>query len=163
MLTVTQAEVLDACFKIGEDTDRFSEASFALEFTDKLLPERFPAENLFDLLRAYLRLVCRRDGDFRLVTLSYMVKVMQDLGVFPEASEAAEELRTGMNDDIFNSIRFLMGNPLERMDGLTLDREAEDAVFGKLTEFARRHLDIGKLKSESILGMQKEVRHGNHS
>ncbi|MDR3304609.1 MAG: DNA repair protein RecO [Clostridiales Family XIII bacterium] len=153
--SITSAETIDAHFALGGDADRFAEASFALEFTDRLLPEGIPAQNIFDLLRRYLTLLCARESDFRLLTISYMVKVMQDTGVFPDAVSSADfpenELLSGVNDDIFTQIVFLAENPLERMAGLTFNREKEGAVFTILTEFARRHLDIGMLKSEKLL------------
>jgi DNA repair protein RecO (recombination protein O) len=156
LLSITQAEVVDAHFGIGQDADRFAEASFALEFTDKLLPERFRAGGVFALLARYLAIIEKRERDFRLPTLSFMVKVMQGLGVFPDAGGLAAELRAGGNDDILKHTAFLMENPLERVEGLTLAGDAEALVFAALRRFAREHLDVGDLKSEGLLGGRRE-------
>ena len=155
MLTISAAETIDAHFALGEDADRFAEASFALEFTDKLLPEGVAEPELFDLLVEYLDLTCRRKADFRLLTISYMVKVMQGLGVFPRAVSLADgDLLSGLNGDILGAISFIAGQPLKRMEGLKLDNEKERAVFGVVKEFAQKHLDIGTIKSEYLLNKQ---------
>jgi DNA repair protein RecO (recombination protein O) len=152
MLTITSAETQDAHFALGEDADRFAYASFALEFTDKLLPDGVAAAGVFELLRDYLAMVCARKADFRLPTISYMVKVMQELGVFPDAASfSGDELLSGLNGDIFNTIVFITEQPLKRMDTLTLDDGKERAVFGVVREFAQKHLDLGALKSERML------------
>ncbi|MDR1815252.1 MAG: DNA repair protein RecO [Clostridiales Family XIII bacterium] len=151
VLSIAQAEVVDAHFGIGQDADRFAEASFALEFTDRLLPERVKAGTVFGLLAAYLCIIEKRKKDFRLPTLAYMVQVMRGLGVFPDAGELAAELRVGANDDILECTVFLMENPLERTEGLSLAPDAEDAVFAALRRFAREHLDVGELKSEKLI------------
>jgi len=154
--SVTQAEVVDACFAIGEDADRFAEASFVLEFTDKLLPERGACPEIYDLLTDYFDLVQARRDDFRLLTLSYLIKILQLTGVFPEAAEVARELRIDPNDDILNCMSFLLENPLKRMEKLTLKPEEEDRLFALLRRFAGDHLELGALKSEKMLRSQRK-------
>jgi len=157
--SISSAETLDAHFALGEDADRFTEASFALEFTDKILPEGAAAPVIFDLLKDYLAMLSSRKVDFRLLTISYIVKVMQELGVFPDAASLAEDnaspaagqLLSGLNGDIFNTIVFIAGQPLERMEALKLDDEKEKAVFGVIKAFAHEYLEIGAIKSERML------------
>jgi len=150
--TISAAEALDAHFGLGEDVDRFAAASFALEFTDKALPDGFRAAEIFDLLREVLNMLARRKADFRLLTVSYMIKVMQELGVFPDtASAAAGELLTGLNGDILDIIAFIERQPLKRMDGLTLESGKGKAVFDVIRGFACKNLDIGAMKSERII------------
>jgi len=157
--SISSAETLDAHFALGEDADRFAEASFALEFTDKVLPENAAAPVIFDLLKEYLTMLASRKVDFRLLTISYMVKVMQELGVFPDAgslsdgaaASAAGLLLTGLNGDILTTIVFIAEQPLGRMDALTLEGEKEGTVFGIVKAFAHEHLELGILKSERML------------
>ena len=158
MLSVSSAEALDAHFALGEDADRFAEASYALEFTDRLLPEGVRAQQVFDLLREYLAMLSGRKADFRLLTISYMVKVMQEHGVFPDAASLAEgELLTGLNGDILDVLAFITEQPMGRMDALTLDGGKERAVFGAVKSFAYGHLDLGTIKSERMLAQGKKV------
>jgi len=153
--SISSAETIDAHFALGEDLDRFAEASYALEFTDKILPENAGAPDIFDLLKVYLAMLSSRKTDFRLLTISYLVKVMQELGVFPEASSYREGLLlTGINDDIFNTIVFIAEQPLERMEALTLEGEKEETVFGIIKAFAHENLEIGAIKSERMLSRE---------
>jgi len=164
--SITAAETLDAHFALGEDSDRYAEASFALEFTDKVLPENAAAPAIFDLLEEYLTMMANRKADFRLLTISYLVKAMQELGVFPgagslkdsadgpaddTASHIGDLLLTEPNDDILNIIVFIAEQPLSRMDKLTLESEKEGTVFGIVKAFAHEYLEIGTIKSERIL------------
>ncbi|MCL1895392.1 MAG: DNA repair protein RecO [Clostridiales bacterium] len=154
--SLTSAEALDAHFALGEDADRFAEASYVLEFTDKLLPDGVRAPKIFDLLKEYLAMLTVRKSDFRLLTISYMIKVMQEHGVFPDPDLIAEgELLKGLNDDILNVLAFITEQPLGRMDALTLEDEKERAVFGAVKSFAYDHLDLGTIKSERMLAQGK--------
>jgi len=146
--SITSAETIDAHFGLGEDADRFADASFTLEFTDKILPENAAAVPIFDLLKEYLALLVNRKTDFRLLTISYMVKVMQELGVFPDT---ADMLLTGLNDDILTTIDFIAEQPLGRMVALTLEGEKEATVFGVVKAFAHEYLELGTIKSERML------------
>ena len=169
--SVSSAEIIDAHFTLGEDADRFAEASYALEFTDKLLPDGVRAPQVFDLLSEYLDMLAGRKSDFRLLTISYLVKVMRELGVFPDAASLAEgELLSGLNGDILNVLAFIVEQPLSRMDALTLEEEKERAIFGVVKSFAYSFLDIGMIKSErmlaqgSVTAMNNEGGcHGNHT
>jgi recombinational DNA repair protein (RecF pathway) len=150
--TITQAETIDAHFALGEDAQRFAEASFVLEFTNKALPQGVRAETIFDLLVQYLSLLCRRRKDFRLLTIAFMIQAMQELGVFPDRASLADGvLPIPMNDDILETVVYIGGRPLEEMENLTLKAGTERAAFGMLKEFAREHLDLGTLKSERLL------------
>ena len=152
MRSISAAETIDPHYSLGEDADRFADASFALEFTDKLLPEGVPGPEIFDLLKDYLAILSARKADFRLLTISYMVKVMQELGVFPDAASiGVSELLSDLNDDILEVLVFIEGQPLRRMESLRLDREKERAVFVAVRAFARRHLDLGPMKSEMLM------------
>ena len=171
--SISSAETLDAHFGLGEDIDRFTEASFVLEFTDKVLPEGAAAPRVFDLLKGYLAMLAGRKVDFRLLTISYIVKVMQEFGVFPDTASLAEGLNSpgggpavtgggpapsegelllsGLNGDILNTIVFIAEQPLERMDALRLEGEKEGAVFGVIKAFAHEYLELGTIKSERLL------------
>ena len=156
--SIASAETIDSHFALGEDADRFAEASFALEFTDKLLPEGVPEPGIFDLLKDYLEMLAARRKSFRLLTVSYMVKVMQELGVFPEADSLSNgELISGLNGDILNVLVFIEGQPLKRMESLTLEADKERAVFNAVKAFAQKHLELGTIKSELMFAGEKKA------
>jgi DNA repair protein RecO (recombination protein O) len=163
MRQISSAETINAHFALGEDADRFAEASYVLEFTDKLLPEGVPETGIFELLTEYLSVLERRKSDFRLLTISYMVKVMQELGVFPDAASLSEgELLTDMNGDILEVMKFIEGQPLKRMEKLMLDGDKENTVFNLIKDFAHRHLDLGMIKSESLFSQGSIDKTGNN-
>jgi len=157
--SVTAAETLDAHFALGEDADRFAEASFVLEFTDRMLPDGVSEPEIFDLLKEYLGILARRKSDFRLLTISYLIKVMQVLGVFPDASSfageaaslAGSDLLSNLNGDILEAVSYIAEQPLKRMETLTLERGKEKAIFDAIRGFAYRHLELGPMKSEQLL------------
>ena len=150
--SISDTEIIDAHFRLGEDPDRFIEASWVLEFTDKLLPEGIPEPEVFDLLKEYLGMAAVRKTDYRLLTIAFMIKVMRELGVFPDKNSFAEsELLSGLNGDILNIIAFIEGQPFGRMENLKLDPQNEKAVFEVIRAFAGDHLDFNRMKSEIML------------
>ena len=149
LIYIRSAETINAHYKIGEDPDRYLESSYVVEFTDKLLPEEMKSEKIFNLLVQCLTLMCNRKDNFKLITDSYMIKIFQLMGVFPDTNSFDDdELLSTLNFDIFNTIVYLANSPLERMEKLTLESGKTDAVFSVLKEFASLHLDIGRLKSD---------------
>ena len=151
MYSISKAEIIDSHFGLGEDPDRFAEASWVLEFTDKLLPEGLSEPGIFDLLSEYLDVISVRKTDFRLLTIAYMVKVMRELGVFPEeGSYGQSELLSGLNGDILNIIAFIEVQPFRRMENLRLDPQNESAVFSVIREYVGEYIDLGKMKSDAI-------------
>ena len=148
--SISSAETLDAHFALGENADRYAEASYVLEFTDKILPEDAAAPQIFDLLKEYLGMLSERKEDFRLLTISYLIKVMQELGVFPEGELLLKE----MNGDILNTIVYIAEQPLRRMVTLTLDSEKEGIVFGIIKAFAHDYMELGTIKSERMLSKE---------
>ena len=150
--TITAAETIDSYFSLGEDMGRFAEASFVLEFTDKLLPEGVHEPEIFGLLNDCLGMLAVRKTGFGLPTISYMIKVLQALGVFPdEASLAASDLLSGLNGDILEAAIYISSQPLKRMETLTLEIEKERAVFKAIRAYSQKYLDLGTIKSERML------------
>jgi recombinational DNA repair protein (RecF pathway) len=151
-LHIGTADTIDAHFEIGENMDRYSDASFVLEFTDKVLPEGMEYEEIFTLLSDYLAIVCRRKRDFRLITIAYLVKLFMLEGIFPEPENFGDdELLKDLDFDIFKVIIFLIENPLEKLEKLSLDTKKSGKVFQLLRKFADVHLDIGPLKSDALM------------
>ena len=149
---LTSAETINSNFALGEDADRFAEASFVLEYTDKLLPDCVSEPEVFDLLKDYLSILTMRKTDFRLLTISYMIKVMQALGVFPETvSIGASELLSELNGDILEAVIYISSQPLKRMGNLKFDSEKERVVFRVVRAYSQKYLDLGDIKSERML------------
>ena len=182
---IKSADTIKSYYKIGEDLDKFSNASYIMEFTEKLLPENVAVPKLFSLLRTYLDILEVRKKSFSTVTIAYMVKAMQISGVAPqldkciacaEANEPAyfhigeggflckncagtdrnnsfDKLLYKVNFDIVNVLNFLMDNPLKRVEKLELNPDMAKILQEIIKEYSAYHLDIGNIKSESMINM----------
>ena len=149
---ITVAETMDSYFSLGENADRFAEASFVLEFTDKLLPEGVHEPEIFGHLNTCLGILAVRKTGFRLITISYMIKVLQTLGVFPDAASMAEsDLLSELNGDILEAAIYISSQPLKRMETLTLENEKERVIFKAIRAYSQKYLDLGTIKSERML------------
>lgn len=148
---IKSAEVIDSHFALAEDADRYAEAAFALEFTDRLLPEGIAAEGIFDLLTAHLSLLSSRKRNFRLATVAFLIKVFDISGIMPDEGSIRSALLPSNGDfDIFAIVEFIRNNPLDRLSGLTLEPAKCNAIYSFLRGFAEEHLEIGKLKSDVL-------------
>ena len=82
--SINSAQVNKSFYSIGEDIDRFINASAFIEYLDKVLEEGVPAPKLFDLSLEFLQSVseCRSGTDTLLY--AFIVKTFRMLGVAPE-------------------------------------------------------------------------------
>jgi DNA repair protein RecO (recombination protein O) len=80
---INSAEVLKSYYKIGEDVEKYMCCSYALEFTEKMLPENSAAPKIFDLLIEFLSMVERRSSKYLSLVVAYQLKMMQYSGTAP--------------------------------------------------------------------------------
>lgn len=175
---IDSAEVKRSFFRIGEDLEKYMQASFVLELTEKALPEGLPQPRLFHLLTEFLSAMEKREKSHETLVLAYEVKLLDILGCFPQLSActrcgSSEDLcrfsiadggmlcnRCGnkTNDaliyqvkfDIVNILKFFRKTPVHSFEKIALDREAAGELQQILRKYISYHLDIGALKSESI-------------
>ncbi len=67
-------------FRIGEDVDKYMQASFVLELTEKMVPEDLPQPRLFNLLIDFLDAMESREKRHETLVLAYEVKALAILG-----------------------------------------------------------------------------------
>ena len=79
-----RADAVTSYYGIGEDLDRYAAAAYALELTEKVVPEDLPQPQVFDLLISFLGALEQRKRKFDTLLLAYEVKLLDVLGVFPE-------------------------------------------------------------------------------
>jgi DNA repair protein RecO (recombination protein O) len=84
-----RADAVTSYYGIGEDLDRYAAAAYALELTEKVVPEGLPQPQVFDLLVSYLEQLEQRKRKFDTLLLAYEVKLLAILGVFPELDTCA--------------------------------------------------------------------------
>lgn len=88
--TIKSGDVINSYFDIGEDVDRFMNASYVLEFTDKIMPEEAPSKEMFELLSNYMSLIEGRKRGFETLTLAFLVKALQIAGITPEIKKCIQ-------------------------------------------------------------------------
>jgi DNA repair protein RecO (recombination protein O) len=86
---INGAEVLRGFYRIAEDPDKFANCSYALEFTEKLLPEESPAPELFALILEYFDMMERRRKKFDSLTVAFLFKAIRLWGAAPELEKCA--------------------------------------------------------------------------
>ena len=146
---ITSGEVIHSYYGLAEDYDKFINASFALEFTSKILPEDAKANYYFNLLKEYLDMIERRKKSFSTLTNAYFIKILEHYGVLPEEDFFQhDELLSTLDSGIVNLILFFRNNPLSHVEKLALDTDKSAKLLRFLVTYAEHHLDFGPLKSE---------------
>lgn len=175
---LNSGEVVRSFFKIGEDLDKYMEASFVLELTEKMVPEDLPQPKLFQLLIEFLAAMEKREKKHRTLVLAFEVKAMAVLGSFPMLEQCAccgetEDLQYfsikdgGMvcgkcrnigNDtliyapkfDIVNILKFFSKTPLRGFEKIALAEDVSEELQCILRRYMSYYLDIGTLNSENM-------------
>ncbi len=173
------AEVIRSFFRIGEDVDKYMESSFVLELTEKLVPDELPQPGLFALLTDFLAAMEKREKRHKTLVLAYEVKALSIVGSFPVLDRCAccggnenlryfsvrdggmvcEKCRNPANDtliyetkfDIVNILKYFSKTPMKGFEKIALDEDAAEELQTVLREYLSYYLDIGRLKSDSIL------------
>ncbi len=174
-------DVIQSHFAIGEDIDKYIQASYAVELTEKLLPEEAAAPELFLLLSDYLDMIEKRKQKYETLTLAYMAKILKSAGSEPELNRCVlcgekENLtafsvkeggcvcsacRNGINSEerlifedsfgIIDVLKYLTERPLAGLEKLALDERMAGALERILKSWLAYHLDVSDLKSETFL------------
>ena len=86
---IDRADVIRSYYRIGEDLDKYMYASYALELTEKILPENLPQPAVFDLLTEFLGEMQDRKKKYETLLIAYQVKLLKILGVSPVLDRCA--------------------------------------------------------------------------
>ena len=172
-----RAEVVKVWYGIGEDIDRYMQGSFLLEFTDKLLEEGAPAPGLFSLLRDFFDVLEQRTKEHSFLALAYQLKAIKMMGVMPEVDSCVicgkkagnymfhveaggavcpdcaqyNRLIYRNDSDIITKIKYIVRTPVKDLGKIYLEEAALEEVSSLVRAYTTCHLDISKLKSESII------------
>jgi DNA repair protein RecO (recombination protein O) len=149
---ILSAETLRSYYSIGENYEKYVNASLVLEFAGRMLPEEAPAPELWATTVKFMEMMERRSGGRRTLTAAWLARALDFAGVLPGAENFKnDKLFSALGFDTLEALAYLMGNPLEKMAALALDEDKAGAIIGALLRFAELHLDIGNLKSEALL------------
>ena len=177
---INGGEVISCHYRIGEDVNKYMAASYIMEFTEKLLPEDSPAPELFLLLVDFLGMMERRSKKQNTLVIGYLIKALNYCGNAPQLdacvscgskehlsgfhiknggvlcgrckldSNPNQRLIYDIEFDIVNVLRYILENPLHRLEGLALDDQDEQKLRHILKNYLAYHLDISDLKSEEF-------------
>ncbi len=175
--SIQKAETLRSYFSIGEDIDKYLYASYALEFTEKLLPEEAPAPGLFSLLTEFFSILEKRPGEYLFLVRAYQLKAIQCCGYGPSLSgcvicgkpveDGCFSVKAGglvcpscrqdiglilqVGSDIIEKIKYILKTPLKKIGKLYLDQASLKAISQLILQYLAYHMDIRDLKSEAFL------------
>ncbi len=102
---INGAETIRTHYAIGSDVDKYACASYALEFTDRLLEEGQPDYRLFHLFTDFLKMLEARPKKPETLLLGYLANAMTAEGVAPDLSACAScgaELTRGNTPAVFD-------------------------------------------------------------
>lgn len=181
MFNIDAADTIESFYEIGENVDSFFAASYALEFTDKVLTENIPAEHVLDTLLGLMRILSGRKKKLRSLLLMYQWKLLDILGYMPRLDSCARCGRKGdaaglsvvdggiicsdckksgqvnlrllydIKFGIIQILDFIGKNEIDAFADLALSRDAADYLSTVLRSYISYHLDIGEMKSGSYL------------
>ncbi|MDR1292714.1 MAG: DNA repair protein RecO [Clostridiales Family XIII bacterium] len=150
-VNIAAAEAVKPYYSIGEDYEKYLNASLVLEFAGKMLPDEAPAPELWAQTLKFMDMMEGRSRGRRTLTAAWLVKALHFAGVLPDAESFGDDkLFYSLGFDTLEALAYLMRNPIDKMAGLALDDGVADALITALLRFAKRHLDIENLKSEAL-------------
>jgi DNA repair protein RecO (recombination protein O) len=177
---INEASVIKSYYAIGEDVEKYMCASFALEFTERLLPDGTQFLELFALLLDFFDLIETRKKKFMTLVMAFQLKAIQLMGVTPEinlctscgkndnlvcfdvvgggtvckqcsSQHRNNELLYDVNLDIIRVLHYFFGNSLKRIEHIALDENILAELQVIVKEYRAYHLNISELKSDEFL------------
>ena len=86
---VDKAETIHSFYKLSDPVDKFGYASYAIELTEKIIPENVPQPAIFDLLIDFMKEMEERPSKFETLLLAYEIKFLRILGLAPSLDACA--------------------------------------------------------------------------
>ena len=83
---MNNAETIKSYYKLGEDINKYMNASYVIELTEKITEEGQPMTGLLNLLIDFLDSIENRKKNQSTLTLAYEIKALKHLGLVPELS-----------------------------------------------------------------------------
>lgn len=177
---INGGQVRSSHYAIGENLEKYLCASYAMEVTEKILQEEYPAPEIFVLFSTFLDMIEVRSKKYETLLVAYLLKLLKHLGSYPELGscvlcgvkeelnyfhipeggllcrqckereENNERLIYPLDFGIVEILRYIMENPLQHMEGLAMDEKISGRLLILIKEYLACHLDISGLKSEEF-------------
>ncbi len=174
---MSKGEVVRSYYRIGEDIDRYLEAAYVLEFTEKLLPEGEQATGIFNLLNEYFEIMEKRKREFEFLTVAFLIKAVFISGYMPRMDECAccgnkkedymfsiteggvicsecakdNGLIYNSDSDIIKQVMFISKSPFSKMENIYMEKMHLERIRTLIKKYSEYHLGISNLKSEHLI------------
>lgn len=178
---INGAEVISSHYRLGDDVDKYMNASYVLEFTDKLLPEGEPAPGMFNLLTDFMSMMEQRKSAYGTLVLGFLCKALSQAGHEPvlnacascgskdsllyfsvkegglvcpgcaKASDLNNTLIFPVGVVIIDILNYLFQHPLRNLESLALNEDVQRQAEKILKAYIAYHLEIEGLKSEGFI------------
>lgn len=178
---IDSAEVIESFYEIGRNPDSFFCASYVLEFTDRILPENVPDEQILDTLTGMLRILCKRKTRLRSLLIMYQWKILSITGYMPgldvcvkcgnpeeqsglsvvdggvicsrcrDSGSVNMRLLYDLEFDIIPILKFIQKNEIAAFSKLAFSDDTADYLDRILRSYLSYHLDIRDLRSNSYI------------
>ena len=158
--------VINSYYSLGEDVNKYINASYVLEYLDKVLLEEHGNYKLYKLTLEYFNALSNTKGDSYTLKLAYVIKTFELLGVMPETKNCSicgskkdgnyfsvsdggiicktcydntgkSSLIFHTNFDIVNVLEYFINKPFDAFESIKL----KPAVYEELNELVNKYLE----------------------
>lgn len=95
---VVGAETIKSFYSLGEDVDKYMNASYLLEFTEKVLVSEEPQQKIFNYLIDVFYAMEERKKKYATLVIAYQLKVLKELGYMPNLESC---IACGKKENLF--------------------------------------------------------------
>lgn len=82
--SINGGETIRSFYSLGEDIDKYMNASYVMELTEKVIPENIPQPGVFLLLQDFLEEMENRKKRHETLVIAYVIKLLGKLGYMPQ-------------------------------------------------------------------------------
>ena len=180
LYNISAADLLQSFFGLGEDMDRFMNASYALELTDRILEEEQVSPAFYELVCAFLPVMEKRKKAFGTLVIAFQMKVLAITGCAPVLDRCVRSGKTEdlvffsvadggvisadtmsehdrldplifpVSADVVQALSYISSHPVARLENLALNPQVEKTAGHILKACLTRYLGISDLKSEGL-------------
>lgn len=146
---VTGVELVDSFLGVREDLERLSYASYFVDLVNELVEVQEPNVGIFDLLQESL-LFLGSGASPKRVARVFEVKLLEHLGLMPEAGQLAVETGVAMSKGTLNFLEHVRRSEVKNLYAVKVAQEVGEQIEKILRRFVDHHLHA-KLRSMIFL------------
>ncbi len=183
---VSQVDTKDAFYKLREDVEKLSYASYILELTNSVVIEGQTNNRLFNDLVKYLHVLANVNSDYETLTKAYELKLLTYCGFKPELSQCVgcgasslEKARFSVkeggvlcincsNDDnnsvsisstSINALKYLIDADIINISKLKMTPQVQKELNGLIKSYISTYIDKTHFISLDFLNNIKKIKY----